>query len=120
MPQHTRRTVRTLEILMFAVLTAVSVAACGSSTTPSTVSAITVTGGVPSVGTTSQLTATAVLSDNTTQDVTSTSTWSSSNTSIATVSATGLVTGVASGTAVIQAIYGNISGTESLVIPVAQ
>src|SRR5262249_17401647 len=48
---------------------AVTALACsGSSTTPSTVSSIAVTGAVPAVGATSQFTATATMSNGTTQD----------------------------------------------------
>ena len=50
------------------------------------------------------------MSDGTTQAVTSVASWSSSNNSIATVSATGAVTGVAGGDADITATYQTISG----------
>jgi hypothetical protein len=45
------------------------------------------------------------------------STWSSSNTSAATVSPTGLVTYIGTGTTVISATYSNVSGTESIALP---
>ena len=51
------------------------------------------------------------MSDGTSQDVTSLATWTSSNTLDATVSSTGLVTGVADGSGiVITATYQNVSG----------
>ena len=117
MPHQTKRTLRTFEIVLAAVVMGVMIAACGSSTSPSTVSSIAVTGNSPAVGTTSQLTATATLSSNSTQDVTSTSTWTSSNPAIATVSASGLVTAVGSGIVVIQATYNSVTGAETLSIP---
>src|SRR5207249_1929313 len=63
-----------------AALLAVIAIGCGSSTTPGTVASVAVTGTAPSVGTMSQFTATATLTDGTTQDVTTQATWSSSNT----------------------------------------
>ena len=55
------------------------------------------------VGQTQQFTATGTLSDNSTQFVTSTISWSSSDPSIATITSGGLATGVTSGTATITA-----------------
>jgi hypothetical protein len=79
-------------------------AACGDSTTAaSSVLSVSVTGAAPAVGTTSQFNATATLSSGSTQDVTSQAAWSSSNTSAATVSTSGVVSGVGTGTAVINA-----------------
>lgn len=52
-----------------------------------------------------QLKAEAAWSDGTTEDVTSKATWTSKDTGKATVSATGLVTWVAQGTARINAAY---------------
>src|SRR5262245_53936586 len=54
---------------------------------------------------TMQLTATARMSDGSTRDVTPLATWQSSNTSIATVSSSGLLTIVASGEVVVRADY---------------
>ena len=87
--------------------------ACGSTTSPTASSsqpsvlavAITGTFSLTSAGQTSQLTATAALSDATVQNVTGTATWSSSSPAIATVSAAGLVTAVGSGTATISVSY---------------
>ncbi len=69
-------------------------------------------------GSTLQLTATATFADNTSKDVTSQVTWQSSNTAVATISATGLVTGVAaSATPVtITATSGNIVGQFQLTV----
>jgi YD repeat-containing protein len=67
-----------------------------------------------------QLAAQLVFSDNTTQNVTQTATWSSSATNVATVSnsagSQGLVTGVAVGTATIMATSNSISGSSTLVV----
>jgi uncharacterized protein YjdB len=69
-------------------------------------------------GTTQQYTATATYGNNTTGDVTSQVTWSTNPTSIATINSTGLLTGVALGTANVQAkssngIIGNTAVTIS-------
>jgi hypothetical protein len=69
--------------------------------TPSTVPALL-------VGNTQQLTATGTYNDNTTKDITSTSTWATTNSSAATVSA-GLVSGVAAGSANITASLSSIT-----------
>ena len=70
------------------------------------------TGGV---GFGRQMIATGTYSDGTTADLTSTAAWSSSSTTIATVSA-GVVSGVALGTATITATYGGVSGSGSITI----
>lgn len=66
-------------------------------------------------GATQQLSATANLSNNTTQIVTSSATWKSSDTTVATVSA-GLVTAVSSGTATITATYGGQTGSSTVTV----
>jgi uncharacterized protein YjdB len=58
-----------------------------------------------------QLTATARLTSSTTQDVTSTSTWQSSNPAVAAVSEAGLVTAVSLGSSVITATSQSVAGT---------
>ncbi len=96
----------------------VSGAACSNSSAPTaiTVTAIAVSGTTPPRGGTSQFTATATMSDSTTQNVTSLASWQSSNTAFATVSASGVVTGVATGTAIIQATYQSVVGSETITI----
>ena len=94
---------------------------CGGSsspTTPTTPAAVTVnsvavsgTATLTGKGQTSQLTATASLSNGTTQDVTSQATWQSDNASVASVSSSGLVTANAEGEATITATYQSKSGT---------
>lgn len=102
----------------FSVLLAgvVTLAACAkSSTAPSgppavTVSSIAVAGSnAIDVGNATQLTATATLSDGSTRNVTSTATWQSSNTAVATVSG-GRVSAVAAGTATISAALDGRTG----------
>ena len=84
---------RHLKTLFLAAGIALAVTAC--STTPSpTVTSITITGPQLAIGGSGQFTATANFSDGTTLNVSASSTWTSSNTAVATVSATGLVTGV--------------------------
>jgi uncharacterized protein YjdB len=58
----------------------------------------------------------ATMSDGTTQDVSATATWASSNTSDATVSASGAVTAVSPGSVSIQATYQNVTGTDPITI----
>ena len=67
-----------------------------------------------------QVNVTAVYSDETTEDVTSEVSFSSSNASLATVDATGKVTladGAKSGTVYIRGVYGGKGGSVTLVIP---
>jgi Carboxypeptidase regulatory-like domain/Bacterial Ig-like domain (group 2) len=71
---------------------------------------VAVSGSAPFTGTTTQFSATATSSDDTTQSVTNAASWSSSNSSVASVSASGAVTGVAAGDADITATYQTISG----------
>jgi hypothetical protein len=91
---------------------ALGLAACGSKSTPiapATVAAVAVNGTAPGVGASALFSATATLSDGTTQTVTSQATWTSSNTSVATVGA-GTVSGLAPGESDITATYQNVTG----------
>ncbi len=67
-------------------------------------------------GTTGQFTATAIFTDLTTQNFTDRVQWTSSNPSVANISATGLVLAVGNGTAVISARSGNVTGTSNLTV----
>jgi uncharacterized protein YjdB len=86
-----------------------------------TLSSIAVTPKTPylQAGGTKQMTATGAYSDGSTKTITSTVDWSSSDTSEATVSSTGLVTGVAPGTVTITAALNSISGTTSVTVTIA-
>jgi len=68
------------------------------------------------VGGTIQFTAIGVFSDNSVQDLTTTATWSSSNTTIATVSATGFATGVKAGPVTIQAAQAGVVGSATVAV----
>jgi uncharacterized protein YjdB len=106
-------------------ITATSGDVSGSTTltvTPATLVSIAITPTNPSIaqGTTRQFTATGTYSDSTTQNLTTTVTWSSSNTGIATISnaagSKGLATSVAAGSTTITATSGSVSGTTSLTV----
>lgn len=88
-------------------------------TVPSaTVTALTVTPVDPSTAIQGvvEFHAVVTLSDGTTQDVTQTATWSASDPSVASVSTSGLATGVAAGTSDIQASSGMVSGSTTLTV----
>lgn len=113
--------------LILAALLLVLSWSCGSSPASSpgsptssspTVTSIAVAGvtTLSGVGQTAQLTATATLSDGTTQNVTALATWASSNTAIATVSSGGLVTAVTSGSVTITATYQGKSSTATITL----
>jgi uncharacterized protein YjdB len=81
-----------------------------------TLSSIAITPQSPgslAVGAALQFTATGTYSDGSTADLTSQVTWTSSDTSVATISEAGLATGIAAGTTEITAA---LSGVTSLVI----
>lgn len=72
--------------------------------------------GATAGGPTLQMTATGTYSSGPTQNITNSVLWSSSNTSIATISASGVVTPVASGSSTITAASGSINGTSPLTV----
>jgi uncharacterized protein YjdB len=78
-----------------------------------TLKSITITPVNPAIanGTSLQLTATGIFSDGTTQDLTSSVSWTSSTGAIATVSNTGLITGTSVGSTTITATQAGVSGT---------
>ncbi len=90
--------------------------------TQATLVSIAVTPANPSIasGTKEQFTATGTFSDNTTQDLTQSVTWSSSAASVATISSAagsnGLATSVAAGSTTIKASSGSISGSTTLTV----
>jgi YD repeat-containing protein len=99
---------------------------------PSSCSSVTVTAALVSISITpanesipkavsQQFTATGLLSDGSTQNLTSSVTWSSSNPGVATIVSDGLATDVAEGTTTISATVGSISGSTLLTLtaPVA-
>ncbi|HVX57202.1 MAG TPA: Ig-like domain-containing protein, partial [Candidatus Saccharimonadales bacterium] len=82
---------------------------------------IAVTPSAPSIakGATQQFTATGTFSDSSTQNITGSVTWSSSNTTVATVTPGGLAAAGAIGTTTIRAASGSISGTTGLNVTAA-
>ena len=96
----------------------------GGSTTPPAVTLSSITVAPPSgtaatvaAGLTLQLTATGVYSDGTQKDLSSTVTWTSGDTTKATVApTTGLATGVAAGTSTITATSGSVTGSDALTV----
>ncbi len=73
---------------------------------------------VISLGTTTQLKATGIYSDNTKKDLTASVAWNSSNVSVATIDR-GLARSLARGSATIRAESGNISGSRTLTVTTA-
>jgi uncharacterized protein YjdB len=113
----TCRRARRARSIAIAALLAAFTAGCGSSaTSPTTISSIAVTGTAPALGATSQFTASATLMDGTTQDVTTLATWSSSNSTAASVSSSGLVAGIAADTVTIQATYQSVTGSDQITV----
>jgi hypothetical protein len=90
--------------------------------TPATLVSISVTPANPSIarGTSRQFTATGRYADNSTQDLTASATWSSSNAAVATVSnaagSKGSAAALTAGTATISAASGTISGSTTLTV----
>lgn len=72
---------------------------------------VTATETILDIGSERQLTATATNASGSTTDYTNLATWSSSNTSLVTVSSSGLVKAIANGTATITAAFGSLSDT---------
>lgn len=110
--------------LMILLLTlSLGFSACGNSnntTGPgSTVLAISGTTTVATVGQTSQLTATATPSGGPAQTVTNQTTWTSSNTSVATVNASGFVTAVSYGSTTITAAYQGATTQATFAVSIA-
>ena len=71
-------------------------------------------------GNTQQFSATGNYSDGSTQNLTSSVTWSSSSVGIGTINSTGLAKGIASGTTSVTATSGSISGSTTLTVTGAQ
>jgi hypothetical protein len=119
-PLHELGCVAKLGLVLFVCCAILSMPGCGgsSSTTPpgitlSSISVSPLNQSVPA-DSTLQFTATGHYSDGTTQDITTTVTWSSSDTAVATISNTagtnGLASGVAKGSTTIAATQGTPSG----------
>ena len=83
-----------------------------------TIESINITPDNPSITSdkTQQFTATATYSDNTTKDITSSVTWSSSQTGVATISNEGIVTTISVGSTTIIATLASVSGNTTLTV----
>jgi len=91
-------------------------------TNAGTLQSITVSPASASVaaGNTQPFTATGTYSDNSTQDVTTTATWTSSDPTVAVIDAAGNATALDNGQVVIQAVVGSVSGSASLTVTPGQ
>jgi hypothetical protein len=117
-----------LKILFIALLLAVFTTGCGcggGGGDSADLVSIEVTPANPSIalGTDQQFTATGIFSDNSVQDLTNSVTWSSSDTSIATISneagSQGLASPQAIGSTTITATSGSVSGSTTLTVTAA-
>ena len=105
--------------LLFVLGLGLAAAGCGSTSpsSPTSVSTLSVTGPAPAVGASAQFSATATTASGAVEDVTTLSTWTSSNTAVAIVTPSGLVSSIASGPVVISATYSGVAGSESITVP---
>jgi len=78
--------------------------------------AVTPANSTMAIGTTKQFTATGTFSDASTQDITSTVVWTSSNPAAATINAQGLATSAVNGSTTITAGFGAITGSTTLTV----
>ena len=104
-----------------ATITATSGSVSGTATVtvtgPAPVATVTVTPGTPSIGVAKTVQLTATLKDSAGNTLTGrTVTWASGSTLIATVNSSGLVTGVAVGSATITATSGTVSGSTTVTV----
>lgn len=90
----------------------------GGSGTTATLDSIAVTPTNPSIApeNSQQFTATGTYSDGTTKDITNEVTWSSSDTSVATIDGSGYATAITAGTTTITATLGGVSGSTTLTV----
>jgi 6-phosphogluconolactonase (cycloisomerase 2 family)/urocanate hydratase len=108
-------------VTVTATLGAVS-GSTGLTVTPATLVSIGVTPANPSIanGLTNQFIATGVYTDNTTQNLTASVAWTSSNTAVASVSNAplfhGLAMGISAGSVIVTAATGNVSGSTGLTV----
>jgi len=111
-----------------ATITATSGTISGGTTLSVTAAALTyvvVTPAIPSIplGSSQQFTATGTFTDKTTQDLTSTAQWSSSQVAVATISTAsgsqGLAASAGTGTTTVTATVGSVSGSTSLTVTAA-
>jgi uncharacterized protein YjdB len=113
------RTTLVLRVAAAALATVASIGCSGTPTLPSsTITTLSISGSPPAIGATSQYSATVVMAtSNVTENVTALATWTSDNTGIATVSRTGIVTGIAAGSTNLTATYNGSTVTAQVTIP---
>lgn len=107
-----------------AIISATSGSLTGSATltvTSATVTSIAVTPASPniSLGLTQQFTAVGTFSDSSTQDITGVVAWKSSATGVASITVSGLATGVNIGSTNISATFGGVTGSVTLTVNAA-
>jgi hypothetical protein len=87
-------------------------------TAPATLSSIAVTPANPNLlaGAAQQITATGTYSDGSTKNVTSQASWTSSNTTVATMNASGLATALSAGSTTIKAALAGVTGSTLLTV----
>ena len=106
----------TMSALLAGALAALLLAGCGGGS--GTVNSIAVTPNSVSVsnGSTQQFTATATNADNSTHDITSSASWSSSNPAAVSVSSGGLATAIAPGGSAVIATSGGVTGNSGMTV----
>jgi trimeric autotransporter adhesin len=82
--------------------------------------AVTPANSIMPIGASKQFVATGTFSDSSTQDITASVGWSSSNAAVAAINSTGLVTSTVTGTTKISAILGAITGSTGLTVSSAK
>src|ERR1700752_4637872 len=112
--------------LVIFILAAVSLQGCGSvgggapsSAAPLRSISVTPSNDAIAQGSKQQFKAMGTYSDNSTRDLTSTATWSSSSAAVVTVSSTGVADAVGAGSATIEAASGSISGSTTVSVTAA-
>jgi Bacterial Ig-like domain (group 2) len=97
----------------------IALSGCGDSSSPTTPGTpatgtpvnIVVAGTPPAVGTSSQFNALAFMADGSSQSVTASATWVSSNAAVATVNNSGMVTALSTGAVEVSATYATVRGS---------
>jgi trimeric autotransporter adhesin len=107
--------------ILFSAFGALLMAGCKGFFIGPALTTVTVAPSTPSVaaGKTQQMSATGTYDNGSTDTITDSASWATSDISIATVSSKGLVTGVASGTATISATLDGLSGSTTVNVTVA-
>ncbi len=121
-PSHARPNISFRGAPWLGIAACLLVAGCGNSgAVIKSLQSIAVTPSDPSLaaGTTLQLTATGMWSDLSNQDLSSSASWASSDAAVLTVSAAGLVTAVAPGTATVTATSGGVAGSTTVAVTTA-